>query len=217
MQGSNRAFTLVELLVVIAIVGILTALGVGAGSRALAAADKVDSTARLRDLGRAIHLYASEHDQFLPGPLWPGQVMYYEPSRDGRMVRDLAPYLDIEQRSTAYVVDKMFPRAFRRNMPAGAPADARIYVMNSSVVLNGQTNAPFGSLTVSPILPTMRLGQLEHLPANERWMASEADQWHPDVVNAPWKANTIPRPVHDGSRAVLGFDGSVTLESGVAP
>jgi hypothetical protein len=43
-------------------------------------------------------------------------------------------------------------------------------------------------------------------------MMSETDQQHPSVSGAPWKANTPPKPVHDGFRASVNFDGSASLE-----
>jgi len=209
---SERGFTLLELLAVVAIFTALATLGLGVGGRALKEADKADSVARLRTLGSAIHLYAAEHDQVLPGPLWPGQVMLYDVARDGRLVRDLAEYLNIENKTQPYLVERMIPRAYRKAMRGTKMEDARVYLMNTGVVIDGQTRQPFGSLTSSPVLPSMKLSALRSLPAQENWMACEADQLHPYVATAPWKANTPARPVHDGRRALVRFDGSVDLE-----
>ena len=209
---SRRAFSLMELLVVLAIVGVLVALGLGAGAKSFSQAEKTDSLARLRTVGQAILLYAGEHDQQLPGPLWPGQVMLYDAAREGRIVRDLATYLGVEHKETPYLVQKMIPRAYLRNTTSGTMEDVRVYVMNSVIIQEGQTNRPFGSLTVSPVVESMRLPRLDSLPQDERWMISETDQSHPDVVGAPWRANTPPKPAHDGFRAVLNFDGSANLE-----
>ncbi|MEI6338761.1 MAG: prepilin-type N-terminal cleavage/methylation domain-containing protein [Verrucomicrobiota bacterium] len=208
----TRAFTLLELLAVLAIVAALATMGLGAGARTMAKANQADSVARLRTLGHAIHLSAGEHDQLLPGPLWPGQVMQFDVARDGRLVRDLAEYLNIESKNPPYLVERMIPRAYRQAMRGTKMEDARIYIMNTGVVMNAQTNQPFGSLTSSPILAPMKLGALTALPAEENWMACEADQLHPYVATAPWKANTPARPVHDGRRALVRFDGSVNLE-----
>ncbi len=214
----ERAFTLLELLAVLAICTALATLGLGVGGRALKEADKADSVARLRTLGNAIHLYAGEHDQALPGPLWPGQVMEYDPARDGRIVRDLAPYLDIAHRDAPYLVQRMIPNAYRRNPPSGRMTDLRIYVVNASIMLEGQTVTPFGTLITASTGETvktsdpLRLNRLDKLPGNERWMLSETDQKHPSVAAAPWRASTPALPLHDGFRAVLNFDGSANLE-----
>ncbi len=207
------AFSLIELLVALAIVAALLVLGIGAGRQTLAGAEKADSLARLRSLGQAILLHAGEHDHQLPGPLWPGQVMYYDPVENGRIVVRLAAYLDVEQRDAPYLVDRLIPKAYRSNPTGGGMKDVRIYVMNSSIILDGQTNRPFGSLTTSPPVEPMRVGCLDRLPGNERWMVSETDRLHPDVSSAPWKANTPPLPMHEGFRASVNFDGS----SQVAP
>lgn len=208
-----RAFTLVELLIVIAIIGVLTVIGLSAGSRALREAKKTDAVARLRDLGQASLLYAGENDGKLPGPLWPGQVLQYDPDRDGRMVRDLASYLGIEQRSNSYLVERMFPRAYRDNMPPGSPNDARVYVVNPGWTdTEGKTNLPFGSLTSSPALEPMKMANFVNLAASHNWMIAEADQLQPYVATAAWKASTPEKPLHDGYRAIMRFDGSVNFE-----
>jgi prepilin-type N-terminal cleavage/methylation domain-containing protein len=213
MTTRKNAFSLIELLIAVAIVAVLVALGIGASHQALAGAKKADSLARLRSVGQAVLTHAGEHDSRLPGPLWPGQVMYYDAAREGRIVRDLAPYLEIPHRDAPYVVDRMIPKAFLPNPTAAPLADLRVYVMNSTIVLEGQTNLPFGSLTLSPPVEPLKLGRLTNLPEGERWMISETDQSHDDVSSAPWKANTPAKPVHDGFRASVNFDGSANLET----
>jgi hypothetical protein len=42
-------------------------------------------------------------------------------------------------------------------------------------------------------------------------MISTADQEHPNVATAPWKANTPPQPPLGKVRAVFRFDGSAGL------
>jgi len=202
-----------ELLVVVAITGVLTVLLAAAWPRGIAEANRADSSSRLRALGQAIFLYTGDHEGKLPGPLWPGQVLLYDPARDGRIVRDLAAYLDIEQRANAYVVDKMFPRAYRENMPPGSPGDARVYVVNPGWIdSDGQTIAPFGSTTSTPTIGAMKIAQLNAIPETNGWMIAEADQQQAYVSTAPWKANTPARPLHDGYRATVRFDGSVNFE-----
>lgn len=207
-----RAFTMVELLVAMAVVATLVALGMGAFTRSLSTARQADSVARLRTLGQAIFLFAGDNDQRLPGPLWPGQVMLYDATKDGRIVRELASYLGIKEKSAPYLVTQMIPMAYRGILPGVRMEDKRIYVMNSSIEINGQTKSPFGSLTTSPVIPPMQMSQMRDLPEADRWMVSEADQMQPYVATAPWKTSTPPVPVHQGRRAVLKFDGSVELK-----
>jgi hypothetical protein len=53
---------------------------------------------------------------------------------------------------------------------------------------------------------------IHHIDPGEDWMMAEADQQHPAVSSAPWANATPPQPVHRGKRAVLSFNGAVSLE-----
>lgn len=128
------------------------------------------------------------------------------------MVRELAGYLGIEQRAEPYLVGRMIPRAFRHAVPGVPLEDIRIYVMNPGITTGGQTLSPFGSLTASPAVEPMKMSALGDLAPAERWMISEADQQHPYVATAPWRASTPRAPLHEGRRGLMKFDGSVEFE-----
>ena len=218
-DGSRRfrAVSLVELLAVLALVAVLLVVGAFQFSRLGKAGGRLEAVMKMRTFGQAMLAFAADRDQQLPGPLWPGQVMLYDPQREGRLVRDLAGYLGVEQRAEPYVVSRLIPQATRRATPLVKPEDIRVYVVNSVLLVDGETLYPFGSLTAPLILETMRINRLLSLPPQERWMISEADQMHPDVATAPWKANTPAQPLHDGRRAVFAFDGSGGLTGKITP
>lgn len=204
---------MLELLVAISVTAVLALFGLAAYSRMSSTGDQADSTARLRSLGQAVLLHAAEHDHYLPGPLWPGQVMLYDPAREGRVVRELAPYLGIEQRPEPYLVSHMIPRAYRKTAPGVPLHDLRVYVMNPGVTIDGRIVPPFGALTTSPPAAPLRTISLGSLPAQEQWMLAEADQKHPYVATAPWRASTPEIPVHGGRRGLMKFDGSIEFEN----
>ncbi len=212
MKTTRRGFTLIELLVTISIIAVLAALGLAALFRSQRSAEQADSTAQLRTMAQAVISYAGEHDGALPGPLWPGQVMLYDPAREGRLVREVGEYLSFEKRPSAYVVESLVPKAYRRAMKGTNLADARIYVMNTAVELNGATANPFGNLPTDPTQPSLKLVTVASLPEEERWMMKEADQQVPEVAGASWRANTPVDPVHGAMRAAARFDGSVNWE-----
>jgi len=89
-----QAFTLVELLVVIAVLAILAALLLPALSRSKTEAYEAQCVNNLKQLGTAIQMYADEHDDRLPGPVWQGlYATYFDDTT--RMPYYIAPYLGL--------------------------------------------------------------------------------------------------------------------------
>ena len=106
MQVTKRtAFTLVELLVVIAIIGVLVGLLLPAVQAAREAARRMQCSNNLKQIGLAIHNYASTHKRFPfgKGPSYPGAPVYARWSQHALLL----PFL--EQTPLYNTLDFRFP------------------------------------------------------------------------------------------------------------
>jgi prepilin-type N-terminal cleavage/methylation domain-containing protein len=203
--SARVAFTLVELLVTIAILAILTALLFSAVGSARTGADRTNAIANMRQIGSAIGLYASDKNGLFPGPLWPGQLAELDPNRAGRLVRELAPYLEIKMPAQPELIQLFMPPAYRKVTAPAALSTSRTFVMNMAVASGNATINPWGSLAANDGSGPMRLGSVS---ANA-WGFSDADRQHPRVAGASWAANTPAEPIHK-KRLAWFFNGSVS-------
>jgi len=208
-KGISFAFTLLEVLSTCVVVALLCALLLSATSRALESSLRAAGAAQLRQISVAIHNYAADHHGRLPGPLWPGQIPVHDVSRPGRLAVFLATYLEapISSNSDVVIVSALVPKGFSRHLPANVALDnSRTYVMNMSVTTDSGTVNPWGSAADSSTTP-MPLAALSATGA--QWMLSAADQQHPAVAAAPWRAFTPAKPIYGDVRPQLLFDGRV--------
>jgi hypothetical protein len=207
---------LVELLVVLALVAVLATLGVFAMPSWLERAARVDALAKTRAMGRAVLHYVPDHGGLLP-PLFPGQVLEYEPGRGGRIVTECAAYLGIDPDRGPHLVDSLQPRAYARLKVPADPAQRRVWVVNNTVDTGSAVTHPFGTVTTPGEPPTGRATLAALAGAGAAWMLSTADRQHPNVASAPWRANTPAEPPLGDARAVFRFDGSAGLVNIGAP
>ena len=208
---ASRAFTLVEVLIVVVIVAVL-AVGSFSGYQSIRrGADRSIALNQLRQIGAAIVAYGGENGGRFPGPMWPGQMPMVDPAREGRLSRDLAPYLGGPVPPQPGLSQVFLPPAYRKAVDPGRLNDARTYVLNMEVPLeNGSVINPWGSLA-DPNGATRPMSQAM-APGNV-WAMSDADQKNPRVAAAAWKANTPAEPVHGSERLALYFDGRAATVS----
>jgi prepilin-type N-terminal cleavage/methylation domain-containing protein len=201
----QAGFTLIELLATLAIISILAALALAAINSLQAYGDRSKAIANMRAIGSAIKLYATDKESLLPGPLWPGQIAELDPTIEGRLARELAPYLGIETPAQPELIELFMPPAYRKVTAPAALSTSRTYVMNMKVASGNATINPWGSKAPNNLSGPLRLGSV---PANA-WGFSDADRQHPRVAGASWAANTPAEPIHK-KRLAWFFNGSVS-------
>lgn len=190
---------------VLAIVVALSSLLFAGVGLVRAKADRMVAVQSMRTIGLAVIGYAADHDGILPGPLWPGQMPLFDPGREGRLVREIAAWVPLETPARPEVEPLFVPPAYRKAVRNAALKDARTFVMNMAVPVEGGTLNPWGSLAAGQGAGTARLNAI---PASA-WGFSDADREHPRVAGAPWANQTPAIPVHPPQRLAWFFDGRV--------
>jgi len=94
-MNSKRAFTLVELLVVIAIITILAALLMPVLSQAKEKAWRAQCVNNFKQLALGLQMYADDHADQLPGPVWLGSYEEYDNQDFPRLPYYIFSYLGL--------------------------------------------------------------------------------------------------------------------------
>ncbi len=214
LQRTRRAFTLTEILVAISIVGVLASIVLSTASRVRTDGYRVKCAANLRQINIAMQTYCAEHDGQLPGPLRSGQPAVYH--RDGYGPTDnflatfLAPYLGLPPAASGTSpIANVFVcpgwAAWSRNP---APKESiRLYLIASGNVrlTDGSLRSPFG-YPGDAVSPNPVKAFLIDSPSKVPAMYDLDQQNSTQYVGDP---NVPAKPIHNGRRNVMFFDGHV--------
>jgi prepilin-type N-terminal cleavage/methylation domain-containing protein/prepilin-type processing-associated H-X9-DG protein len=186
----GAAFTLVELLVVIAIIAVLAALLLPSLARGKGKAVQIQCTSNLKQVALAIHMYADENHDTLPGPVWQGFNYTYNDETE-RLLYWIATHLSLPAASptvrTAQVAICPAAAMAAREPPgiaAESLAHAVCYILSAEVT-NAVTEVvtrPFGYPYSSkfyrfprgPDEPPKKVHEIKS--PSQSWAVTDADQ-----------------------------------------
>jgi prepilin-type N-terminal cleavage/methylation domain-containing protein len=186
----ESAFTLVELLVVIAIIAVLAALLLPSLARSKQKATQIQCVNNLKQLALAIHIYADENHDTLPGPMWQGLYYTYNDETE-RMLYYIATCLSLPAASPTVRTAQIAicpASAPLTHEPPGTAAESLTrpvsYIVSAEVtnILTEVVTRPFGypysskfyRFPPGPDEPPKKVHEIKS--PSQSWAVTDADQ-----------------------------------------
>lgn len=208
----HPGFTLVELLVTITIILVLAVLGFMGSSSFLKRAGAVRDVASMKAIWTGITLYATDHNDMLPGSptsgLFSGQkAVYTANSNNGRLAHFLAPYLGYTEPKEGAIIEPMLSSWQKTSVQKSVNAYwFRIDVPTAADPT--KTFRPWGyAYSAKPMQMTAAMSRID---PGRTWAFTDLDQLHPDALaaKASWLKEVPEKMAHGSYRLAMYFDGS---------
>ncbi|MBA4148312.1 MAG: prepilin-type N-terminal cleavage/methylation domain-containing protein [Verrucomicrobia bacterium] len=225
-RGARLGFTLSELLVVIAIIAIIAGLLLPTLGKSKGKGQQTQCLNNLKQLGLAIQMFADDHGDQLPGPMWQG-VYYVYNDEPERMPFYLHGYLGLPAPSPTVQTSSIAicPSGLLQSKPEepGTPADSLsrpVTYLASAEITNAITHVvtrPFGypysspryRLPNGPDEPPKKVNEIKDPSAS--WAITDIDQQNA-FPGGLYYTLLSENKVHNGRRNQLYFDWHVAVE-----
>jgi prepilin-type N-terminal cleavage/methylation domain-containing protein/prepilin-type processing-associated H-X9-DG protein len=208
--GSLRkaGFTLIELLVVVAVIAILASMILPAIAKAKQKAHQTGCLSNLKQIGLAIHMYADDNEDTLPGPVFAGARASYDINSSTELIWFIAENIGAPPPSTKTAVADVFvcPGYLRSAPGLTSMIGRKCYLLNDDVDPSPINRAPPFGYPIAPIANPLKLSAFDtYEPPSSVFAITDVDKANVNPA-VSWWSDLPYQPVHGAVRNQLFFD-----------